>query len=230
MALAHTVDVDNGWTPSRQESLDGTLKAVRTALALDPSDGQAHLTLGIYYMCVGDMDRAAAEHDKALSLNPNDADALLMSAWDMPFFGRPEQAAELADRAVRLNPNYPEWYNTGLLLAFFYSGQYERALAVTRSTLNANMWDYVHRPLTYAELGRKTEAASAVSELLNRNPDYSAEFWLSNVGAFARDVELNRFLDANRKAGLPVCATEAQLTKYREMTRLPQCEQQRLKS
>ena len=97
---------------------------------------------------------------------------------------------------VRLNPNYPEWYNIGLLLAFFYSGQYERALAVTRSTLNANMWDYVHRPLTYAELGRKTEAASAASAAdLMRNPDYSAELWLSNVGAFARDVELNHFLE-----------------------------------
>jgi TolB-like protein/class 3 adenylate cyclase/Tfp pilus assembly protein PilF len=230
LALAHTVDLDNGWTASRQDSLDSMLKALRTALALDPSDSQAHLTLGIYYLYVGDMEQSVAEHDKALSLNPNDADALLMSAWDMPFFGRPEQAAELADRAVRLNPSYPEWYNTGLLLAYFYSGQYERALAVTQATLNANMWDYVYRSLTYAELARRSEMASAVAELLERNPEYSAERWLYDVGTFVRDIELNHFLDSNRKAGLPICATEEQLAKYPDMKRLEQCEQRRVKS
>ena len=65
---------------------------------------------------------------------------------------------------------------------------------------------------------------------MKRDADYSAESWLSNVGAFARDVELDRFLDSNRKAGLPVCATEAQLAKYPDMTRLEQCQQQRAKS
>jgi hypothetical protein len=39
--MAHSVDVDNGWTSSRQQSLDNWLKALRTALALDPSDSQA---------------------------------------------------------------------------------------------------------------------------------------------------------------------------------------------
>ena len=49
-------------------------------------------------------------------------------------------------------------------------------------------------------------------------------------GAFARDVELNRFLDSNRKAGLPLCATAAQLAKYPDMQRLDECDAQRVKS
>ena len=230
LAMAHAVDLDNGWTPSRQASLDSMLKALQTALALDPSDGQAHLTLGIYYVYVGNMEQSLAEHDKALSLNPNDADTLLLGAWDMPSFGRPEQAAELADRAVRLNPIYPDWYNGGLLLAYFYAGQYERALAVTRSTVNPGIWDYVYRPLVYAQAGRRDDAKAAVSDLVQREPEYSAERWLSDVGTFVRDIELNLFLDSNRKAGLPICATETQLTKYPNMKRLEQCEQQRAKS
>ena len=165
LAMADGVAIDNGWTKSRQESLDNMLKAVRTALTLDPSDNQAHLFLGTYYMYVGDLEQSLAEHDKALRLNPNDADALVTSAGDMTWFGRPAQAAELADRAARINPNYPDWYGWGLLLAYFYDGQYDRALAVTRSRLNPDIWDYIYRPLIYAELGRKTEAASAVSEL-----------------------------------------------------------------
>ena len=150
LAMADSVAIDNGWTKSRQESLDNMLKAVRTALTLDPSDNQAHLFLGTYYMYVGDLEQSLAEHDKALRLNPNDADALVISAGDMTWFGRPAQAAELADRAVRINPNYPDWYGWGLLLAYFYDGQYDRALAVTRSRLNPDIWDYIYRPLIYA--------------------------------------------------------------------------------
>jgi tetratricopeptide (TPR) repeat protein len=151
----------------------------------------------------------------------------VISAGDMTWFGRPEQAAELADRAVRINPNYPDWYGWGLLLAYYYAGQYEGALAVTLNRLNPDTWDYIYRPLIFAELGRKAEAASAGSELLSRNVDHSAEFWMSNVGAFVRDVELNRFLDGHRKAGLPLCAMEAQLAKYPDMKRLEQCEAER---
>jgi hypothetical protein len=43
----------------------------------------------------------------------------------------------------------------------------------------------------------------------------------------SRDVELNLFLDGHRKAGLPICATEAHLPKYPDMKRLEQCEAQR---
>ena len=51
-------------------------------------------------------------------------------------FGKPEQAAELADRAVRINPNHPEWYKFNLMLAYFYGGQYDQALAGTQNNLN----------------------------------------------------------------------------------------------
>lgn len=38
---------------------------------------------------------------------------------------------------------------------------------------------------------------------------------------------MDLFLDSHEKAGLPICATEAQLAKYPDMKRLDQCEQQR---
>jgi Tfp pilus assembly protein PilF len=127
LAMANLVAIDNGWTTSRQQSLDRALKAVRTAIALDPSDSQAHFLLGMYYIYVGNLEHSLAQHEKALNLNPNDADVLLMSAFNMPWFGMPERAAELADGAIRLNPNYPDFYNSGLLVVYFYTNQYERA-------------------------------------------------------------------------------------------------------
>jgi tetratricopeptide (TPR) repeat protein len=225
--MTHAVAIDNGWTSSREESLKEWLKAVRTALALDPSDSQAQVILGNYYQYVGDLEHSLAALEKAVSLNPNDADVLLIAAWGMPWFGRPEQAAEVADRAIRLNPNYPDWYIQGLLPVYFFTGQYDRALSVTQSRLNPDMWDFVYRPPVYVQLGRVTDAATAASDLLQRSPEYSAERWLNDTGTLARDIELNLFLDGNRKAGLPLCATEAQLAKYPDMKRLEQCEQQR---
>jgi TolB-like protein/class 3 adenylate cyclase len=122
LAWVHVVALDNGWA-SRQDSLENMLKAIRAALALDPSDGHAHVVLGVYYGYFGDAEHGLVELEKAVSLNPNDAD--------------------------------------------------------------------------------------------------------SNSGPYARDVELNRFLDSHDKAGLPLCATEAQLAKYPDMKRLPQCETER---
>ena len=155
--MTHAVAIDNGWTSSREVSLNAWLKAVRTALALDPSDSQAQVILGNYYQYVGDLEHSLAALEKAVSLNPNDADVLLI-AWGMPWFGRPEQAAELADRAIRLNPNDPDWYIQGLLPVYFVTGQYDRALAVTQSRLNPDMWDFVYRPPVYVRLGRVTDA------------------------------------------------------------------------
>jgi hypothetical protein len=131
---------------------------------------------------------------------------------------------------MRLNPNFPDWYNPALLLVYFYAGEYDRALATTRSRLNPELWDFVYRPLIYAQLGREADAAAAVPDLLQRNPEYSAERWLNDTGWFSRDVEQNLFLDSNEKAGLPLCATEAQLAKYPDMKHLEQCEAQRAKS
>jgi TolB-like protein/class 3 adenylate cyclase/tetratricopeptide (TPR) repeat protein len=229
LAWAHSVALDNGWA-SRRDSLDNMLKATRTAIALDPSDSQAHVALGVYYSYFGDAEHGLAELEKGVRLNPNDADGLMIAAGNMTWLGAPQRAAELAEQAVRINPSYPDWYNMHLMLAYFYTSQYEQALTVTQSNLNLNVFDYVYRPLIYAQLGRKAEIATALSELAKRDPDYSAERMLSNTGAYARDVELNRFLNSHRKAGLAICASEAQLARYLDMLRMPQCETKRVKS
>jgi TolB-like protein/Flp pilus assembly protein TadD len=230
LALTHGVAVENGWTTSYPDALDAMLKAVRKALALDPSDGQAHLTLALYCMYVGSFEQGLAETEKALSLNPNDADVLVIAAAIVPWFGRSEGAEDLADRAVRINPNYPEWYKLNLMLAYYFADEYNKALAATQGNLTPASYDYVYRPLIYALLDRKAEAKTAITELLQHYPEYSAERFLSDTGPFARDVELNRFLDGNRKAGLPLCTTEAQLAQRPDMQRLEQCEAQRAKS
>lgn len=92
------------------------------------------------------------------------------------------------------------------------------------------MWHYFYLPQIHAQLGGPAEAATAKAELLQRFPDYSLERWLSEMGGYARETELDRVLDGHRKAGLPICATEKQLAKYPDMKRLPECEAKRARS
>jgi hypothetical protein len=56
---------------------------------------------------------------------------------------------------------------------------------------------------------------------------------MAQTVAAAKDsrVDLRRQeQDSSPKAGLPLCATEAQLAKYPDMKRLPQCDAERAKS
>jgi hypothetical protein len=84
--------------------------------------------------------------------------------------------------------------------------------------------------MSYAQLGEEEEATDAVAELLRRDPDHSAERFISNVGGFARDAELNLFLDGHRKARLAVCASAAQLERHPDMKLLPLCNAERART
>jgi hypothetical protein len=63
--------------------------------------------------------------------------------------------------------------------------------------------------------------------VLKLDPDWSAEREISDTGAFARQAELDLYLDGIRKAGLPVCASATALQQRPEMKRLPICKQAR---
>jgi len=218
---------DNGWGESPQELRAKWLEASKSAVTLDPLDGEAHMTLGWYYVYTRDLDRAREEIHKSLALNPNNADVLVQASGVLPWLGEPERAVEAAERATRLNPYFPDWYNGSVRDAYFHARDFEKAMVATKRRQNVTLWDSVYLPLCYAQLGCGEEAAAAGEKLLKRDPDYSAEKFLSDYGTYAREVELNLFLDSHCKACLPLCATKEQLAKYPALKRLEQCEQQR---
>ena len=72
------------------------------------------------------MEQALAEFDRAEILSPSDADLLLVIAWTFPGLGESKRAVDLAERSLKLNPHYPDWYNQGLSLGFFFGEQYDK--------------------------------------------------------------------------------------------------------
>ena len=230
VGLTHTYEMEIalGFSDSIQESMKNLLLSARKAIALDPYDGEPHILLALYYKYLYDYERALAELDQAVNLNPNSAEILALSAMLLTKAGQPERALYSVEQAVRLNPHYPDWYNGMFREAYFYNRRFEQAISWSRKALVPEpLADPLIRAMSYAQLGREQETARDVAMLFEANPDYSAEKYLSETGTFARDVDMNLFLDSHRKAGLPLCATEAQLAKYPDMKRLEQCEAQR---
>ena len=231
LAWTHNLDIDFGWTDSREQSLGHWVAAARRAIASDPYDSEARTALGTYYQYLNDFARAGAEIDQSLELNLNDADRLAQAAWYWTRGGQPERSLELMARAVRLNPHHPDWYGAALRETYFHNRRFEDTITVTRKRLYPDpIWDPLYRAMSYAQLGQDEEVGAEVKQVFIDQPDYSAEKWLNDTGTYAREVDLKLFLDSNEKAGLPICATEAQLAKYPDMMRLPQCEAQRVKS
>jgi tetratricopeptide (TPR) repeat protein len=120
--------IDLGLAPSVEEVLSKMMEAAERAVQLDPNDGEAHLPLGQAYGYQGKREQAAAEYAKAETLAPSNADLLLIAAWSIVQFGETDRAVSLAEQALKLNPHYPDWYNQGLSVVFFFGEQYDKSV------------------------------------------------------------------------------------------------------
>jgi predicted Zn-dependent protease len=145
----------------------------------------------------------------------------------LPNIGRAKEGAEMVNRAFRLNPHPPAFYYM-MTDPFYATGEYDQVIIMTnRVTGETPVWGQLVLAMSYAQLGRQTNVASAKAELLRRYPEFSMERALSDFGGFRDQATLALYLDGVRKAGLPECASQAELQKYPKMTHLALCDARR---
>jgi TolB-like protein/class 3 adenylate cyclase len=201
----------------------------RIAIRLDPYDANAHILLAWTLGTLGKNAEAMTETNRALELNPSSADILNMAADTMAFLGKPEEGAAMCDRSFRLNPTPPDWYYSDCVTNLFFTGRYQEAVdAVDRgaASTEASPSMLVWKAASLAELGQADKAAKTVKELEGLYSEVSFE-WLLNTGwNFERAQEQDRILEASRKAGLRLCATENEIAEFSSPKRLKECEAQ----
>ncbi|MCG3202026.1 MAG: hypothetical protein NFCOHLIN_01899 [Gammaproteobacteria bacterium] len=218
--------IDLGLAPSVEEARSKQMEAAEKAVALDPDDGKTHLALGITYAYHGKLDQAAAEIARAETLAPSDADVLLIIAWTIPALGESGRAVSLAERALMLNPHYPDWYNQGLRLAFFFGGQFEKSVKYGLLVKEPLALDHAFLAMAYAYLDRAADAAAAAAKVMALDPGWTAERYLSEAGGYAeREAEL--FVDGARRAGLSDCVPADKLKDMPHLIRVKSCDRQR---
>ncbi|HEV2136830.1 MAG TPA: tetratricopeptide repeat protein [Terracidiphilus sp.] len=76
----------------------------KDALAINPGDEQAQLTLGMIEARQGNMKAAYADYSRALQLNPNDGDACTELAMLLITMNQPDKAQQMFERAVQIDP------------------------------------------------------------------------------------------------------------------------------
>jgi tetratricopeptide (TPR) repeat protein len=209
-------------------SFEKSKTALLKAVTLDPNDSFAFAILGNTYLCLSDYDHGFAAFQQALVANPNDPGTLAMYGEWLFAVGRAPEGVELVNRAYRLNPRYPDWYDDAVD-PFYATGQYDHVITMARRKRGeAYLWTQIVLTLSYAQLGRRTELAATVTELLRRFPDFSFERAVSELGGpIKHEPTLALYLDGARKAGLNECATESELQKYSKMTHLAVCDARR---
>lgn len=218
--------IDLGLAPSVEDAVSKMTDAAEKAVKLDPNDGLTHQVLGMAFAYQGKPEQALAEFNRSEALSPSDADLLLIIAWSLPQFGESGRAVSLAERSLRLNPRYPDWYNQGLSLVYFFGEQYDKSIQYRLLVKEPLALDYAFMAMAYAQLGRTSDAAAAAAKLVKLDPAWSAERYLSDGGGYA-DKEAQLFVDGARKAGLSDCVGSDKLKDMPNLIRVKSCDQKR---
>jgi tetratricopeptide (TPR) repeat protein len=123
----------------------------------------------------------------------------------LTYAGEPEAAINVFKEAMRLSPIYPDWFLSELARAYFLMGRYEEAIEALQRRLqhDPNSGEaLILLAASESAAGRLDKAKAALDKFLAPRPAYTLRHYAS--GEFFKNPEdLNRVLEALRKAGLP---------------------------
>jgi len=191
------------------EDYEGTarlaLKHATAALALDDTVHQVHFAVGNVYLFRKRHDEAIASARRAIELDPNYADAYAFLGMAYNFAGRPEEGLASVRRATKLNPRAPFFYVYIEGQSLYQLGRFDEAIARLDHVRDQNpAFLFAHQFLvaSHADAGHIEEAEWEVQEILALQPDLTLDVLRERM-AYKRPEDLERFLAALRKAGMP---------------------------
>ena len=201
LACASTSTLLWGGYPS-PEQMDDAMARVQKALSLDENEGEAHRIIGAIYLHRDrQFDRAEYHITKAVTLNPNDANTAAKAAELFSYTGRSQEAVASVKRAMLLNPHHPDWYWQELGLAHYVGGQYTEAIGAFKRIAKLVEFDYTYLAACCVALGEIEQAKSHIANMRQIRPRASIRYFEQSQ-PYKNDTDLQRFLDALRKAGL----------------------------
>jgi adenylate cyclase len=205
LGYLHIREVFYGWSKSRKESLEQALELAQKAIFLDESNPYGYLLLCSVYMFKKQYEKAIAEAERAIALDPNDAGAYSQLGAVLHMVGRRQEAIAPLEKAIRINPMAPSYYFRRLGAVYRDIGRYEEAIVQLKKAINLlpdSLYPHIGLAATYSLAGRDEEARAEVSEVLRIQPKISLKSLAKRV-AYKNKADIDRLIDALRKAGLP---------------------------
>ena len=186
-ALADNYINQDDWFMAPKEAGPKAREAAKRALALDESDGEAHVSLAIEAQWYEwDWVTAEREFKRALEIDSGDPEALGYYSWFLPSMGRNDQAVAVAERKRQLDPTGTN-ANFTLGSVFVFTRQWDKAIQQLRSAidLDPNYWlDYCFLGRAYEQKGKLPQAITEFQRGLALDPD-QAESWAGLGHAYA---------------------------------------------
>jgi len=137
---------------------------VKRALQLDPNSAFGHLFFASVLGVQWELDKAVAEMREAEKLDPLSPSVSSISAIMYLATDRINDAITEADRTVQLDPNYV-YRDPILATAYREKGDYEQAVALYKKAQDATGAPQVGLAITYAKMGRQSDARQILDEL-----------------------------------------------------------------
>jgi TolB-like protein/class 3 adenylate cyclase len=201
-----------GFAGNDATSLDRALTAARRGVELDRANQFAMVALAQTHFFRQDLAAFGPAAERAMALNPLNTDAVGILGLQIVHTGEFERGTAIVRRAMELNANHAGWMHFAPLWDHFHKGEYEQALeCANRVDVPGLFWPFLVMASACGHLGRQTEAAAAVRDLLALDPEFAAHA-RSNVGTwhFASGL-MDPILEGLRKAGLSIPETAESL-------------------
>lgn len=204
----HWMDAQNGWSESKEKSIEHSFNQAKKAYALNDSSPDVHALMGAIALIRRDYETAIAEAEKAVSLNTNHATNTALLGMILHNSARAEEAISRLKTAMRLSPYYPNWYLSNLAWAYMGAGQFELAINAfmrykdrePEPTHKASA--YIGMALALDNLGHEEEARSEVVKAAAVFPKISATHFID--GSLHIDqAALEASASTLRRLGLP---------------------------
>ena len=192
--------VISGYDATPKDILEKSRIMVQEAVDMEPDDARCHWLLGVVYFCFGNVAAEEQQYLQALALNPYDANVLATYGATRAQFGQIEEGIAHIREAMRINPYHPEWYWITLGSVLYKARRYNDAIEAYKRKANPQCWVLSRLAASYAQLGRKEEAAQATAEIFRLKPDFTIS---GQRTASWGHLDLAHLREGMRMAGLP---------------------------
>jgi tetratricopeptide (TPR) repeat protein len=145
--------------------LKGEEVELKRALEIDPNSAVAHLFMALLQGGIGDTARELAEMQMAVKLDPLSP---IIGNFEVDSYvssGRLDDAFAAAQRTMEIDPNYI-YFEPDLALVYREQGKLTEALDIYLRVAQASKQPSAGLAITYARLGRTTEAKKVLDELI----------------------------------------------------------------
>jgi adenylate cyclase len=213
LARTYIIRLGMSWSTDKAQDIREADTLVTRYQAAYPDDALGFVTKGDVQRASRQFEAALSMYEAAIAKDRNYAMAYALRGHISTLTGHAPAAIDSELEAIRLSPKDPllnVWYYF-VCHAYTHQRRWEEAIPwCKKSVAMAPYWlSYIDLAAGYAWLGKSSEAAAAVAEILKLMPGYTVQRW-ANEGWSDNPTFLEEYqfiVQGLRKAGLPEGST-----------------------